>query len=183
MAGDKDGSLSAREMEVLALAWQCMDAPPKIDMQKLALLTGYTPGSAAVTMGNIKRKLKQRSGDASTSSAPSTPKRGSAAAGRSRTMTPKSSTGKRGASASASATPSKRAKSGGRQGKKIVAKEEEDDANDANDDDDVPMSGGARVKKEVLDEGLEYGGGEDGESGVAMLKGVGWGGDEEVEEE
>ncbi|KAL7779588.1 hypothetical protein CFE70_009092 [Pyrenophora teres f. teres 0-1] len=39
-------TFTPREMEVLALAWHCMESQPKIDMNKLASLTGYTPGSA-----------------------------------------------------------------------------------------------------------------------------------------
>ncbi|KAH7078248.1 hypothetical protein FB567DRAFT_130888 [Paraphoma chrysanthemicola] len=57
--GDKN-DLTARENEVLALAWQCFESEPKVDMHKLASLTGYTPGSAAFTMGKIKRKLKNK---------------------------------------------------------------------------------------------------------------------------
>ena len=33
-------------------------SPPQIDIKKLARLTGYTEGSASVTIGKIKRKLK-----------------------------------------------------------------------------------------------------------------------------
>ncbi|EOA81738.1 hypothetical protein ACJQWK_11114 [Exserohilum turcicum] len=74
MPGIKEVTFSAREMEVLALAWQCMETPPKIDMVKLAALTGYTPGSASVTLGNIKRKIKlvgdSAAADASAASLP-----------------------------------------------------------------------------------------------------------------
>ncbi|KAF2007266.1 hypothetical protein P154DRAFT_614675 [Amniculicola lignicola CBS 123094] len=51
-------AFTPREMEVLALAWQCMESEPKINMAKLAQLTGYTHASAGVTFGKIKRKLK-----------------------------------------------------------------------------------------------------------------------------
>lgn len=78
-----DNSLSQKEMETLALAWQCFDSEPKVrlpkqhmcsqyqscspltttqvDTKKLAALTGYTVGSAGVTLGKIKRKLKNMS--------------------------------------------------------------------------------------------------------------------------
>lgn len=39
-------------------------------MDKLAKLTGYTPGSASVTLGKIKRKMKQHAGGASPISTP-----------------------------------------------------------------------------------------------------------------
>ncbi|KAH7078949.1 hypothetical protein BKA63DRAFT_507449 [Paraphoma chrysanthemicola] len=64
--GDKN-DLTARENEVLALAWQCFESEPKVDMHKLASLTGYTPGSAAFTMGKIKRKLKNKTAGISAS--------------------------------------------------------------------------------------------------------------------
>jgi hypothetical protein len=72
-------------------------------MQKLALLTGYTPSSASVTFGTIKRKLKAL-GDAA---GPATPKNGSSKAS---TTTPSRSGAKRAAKPAADDTPSKRAK-------------------------------------------------------------------------
>ncbi|KAF2440713.1 hypothetical protein P171DRAFT_106571 [Karstenula rhodostoma CBS 690.94] len=93
-------NFSAREMEVLALAWQCFESEPKIDIKKLARLTGYTEGSASVTIGKIKRKLKTHGGDAGATPAV-TPKK-----------TPKS--GKRTAGTTAvEDTPSKKKKSKG----------------------------------------------------------------------
>ncbi|KAF2794126.1 hypothetical protein K505DRAFT_304579 [Melanomma pulvis-pyrius CBS 109.77] len=73
MAKEEDISFSPREMEVLALAWQCMETEPKINMAKLAHLTGYTQGSASVTLGKIKRKMRQHAEGAGTS--PTTPKK------------------------------------------------------------------------------------------------------------
>ncbi|KAH6620452.1 hypothetical protein C7974DRAFT_234414 [Boeremia exigua] len=111
--------LTAREMEVLGLAWQCMDSDPKIDYTKLAQLTGYTPGSASVTFGKIKRKLKAKAAGSSAVSV--TPKK--AAGGIPKTpKTPKS--GKRGATEdAATGTPSKK----GKKASKAVNDEEEDE--------------------------------------------------------
>ncbi|UPX13575.1 uncharacterized protein EKO05_0004078 [Ascochyta rabiei] len=36
----KTTTLSARENEILALAWQCFEADPKVNMEKLAGLSG-----------------------------------------------------------------------------------------------------------------------------------------------
>ncbi|KAF1365926.1 hypothetical protein EJ07DRAFT_170669 [Lizonia empirigonia] len=88
--------LTSREMEVLALAWQCMESEPKIDNNRLAELTGYTPGSASVTLGKIKRKLKLRA--VGSTGAPTTPKKAGVNAG-GQLKTPKS--GKRGQQAPA----------------------------------------------------------------------------------
>lgn len=77
----------------------------QVDYNKLAALTGYTPGSASVTFGKIKRKLKAKA--AGPSATPATPKK--TAAGK--TKTPKS--GKRGAiEEAAPGTPSKKGKKG-----------------------------------------------------------------------
>ncbi|KAF2877108.1 hypothetical protein BDV95DRAFT_601524 [Massariosphaeria phaeospora] len=131
-------SFSAREMEVLALAWQCMESEPKIDIDKLASLTGYTHGSASVTMGNIKRKLKQHA--ASVGGAPVTPKKGSSG-GRPKT-TPKS-TGKRGASATGDADASPTKKQKGAAPKKRAA---------ANLSDDDEEFGDFKIKGEEKDD-------------------------------
>jgi hypothetical protein len=108
----------------------------QIDMVKLASLTGYTPGSASVTFGNIKRKIKQL-GDGLAADGPATPKKGARSKA---TPTPKS-TGKR----TASATDANEDESPSKRPKKSTAKKIRDD-----DDDDehfVP-----RVKKEEVDE-------------------------------
>lgn len=82
-------------------------------MNKLAQLTGYTPGSASVTFGNIKRKIKLL-GEGVAASGPSTPKK-AGGPGRSKAgaATPKSS-GKRTSAAAgaegADETPTKRKK-------------------------------------------------------------------------
>jgi flagellum-specific peptidoglycan hydrolase FlgJ len=113
-------------------------------MVKLASLTGYTPGSASVTFGNIKRKLKQL-GEGLAADGPATPKNGRSKA----TATPKSSTSKRTASSKPAdaddedqPTPSKRPK-------KTAAPKKSRDANDDDDDDEhfVP-----RVKKEEVED-------------------------------
>ncbi|KAK3076258.1 hypothetical protein LTS18_013494 [Coniosporium uncinatum] len=56
-------NLSEKEMRLLALAWQCFDNNPKIDNKKLAKISGYTEGSAQVTLGKIKRKLAAAAAD------------------------------------------------------------------------------------------------------------------------
>jgi hypothetical protein len=95
-------------------------------MVKLASLTGYTAGSASVTFGNIKRKLKLL-GEGLAADGPATPKKGGGP-GRSKASgaTPKS-TGKRGASKAPGTTddetPTKRAKKG-------TAKKTRDDDDD-----------------------------------------------------
>jgi hypothetical protein len=99
-------------------------------MAKLASLTGYTPGSASVTFGNIKRKLKQL-GEGLAADGPATPKNG---ARKATGTTPKSS--KRGATEDP--TPSKRAK-------KTPAKKARDDTDDDDDEHFIP-----HVKKEEV---------------------------------
>ncbi|KAJ4366655.1 hypothetical protein N0V95_000156 [Ascochyta clinopodiicola] len=112
--------LTTREMEVLALAWQCMENEPKIDTHKLAQLTGYTPGSASVTLGKIKRKLKNKAAGVTTSN-PATPKR--QINNRGPRSTPKSSA-KRGAIEDAAAvTPSKK----GKKTSKLSANDDDDE--------------------------------------------------------
>ncbi|KAF2632758.1 hypothetical protein BU25DRAFT_453942 [Macroventuria anomochaeta] len=122
--------LTPREMEVLALAWQCMDSDPKVDYIKLAELTGYTTASAGVTFGKIKRKLKAKA--TGSSKVPATPKKSGNAVGRPKT--PKS--GKRSATEDAAAgTPSKK-------GKKV--------SNPANNDEDDEEFGNFNIKKEEV---------------------------------
>jgi len=105
-------------------------------MQKLASLTGYTTGSASVTFGNIKRKIKLL-GEGLAADGPATPKNG-AGAGRSKaSATPK----KRGTSSATAAddeSPTKRAKK--QSAKKNRMNEDQDD-----DEDFAP-----KVKKEEL---------------------------------
>ncbi|KAF2110446.1 hypothetical protein BDV96DRAFT_651084 [Lophiotrema nucula] len=66
----EDTKFSAREMEVLALCWQCFDGEPKINYDKLADLTGYTIGSAKTTVGNLKRKLNRITSSANANPTP-----------------------------------------------------------------------------------------------------------------
>ncbi|KAI4637797.1 hypothetical protein J4E83_000615 [Alternaria metachromatica] len=140
-------SLSAREIEVLALAWQCVDPQPKVDMVKLAALTGYTPGSASVTFGNIKRKLKNMAAGASEDS-PATPAK-SRSGGRPRTATT-STPKKRGATTAAPASASKR------RAARQPTYSNEASANDDDDDDDFGLHG-PKVKKEepAFDDGFD----------------------------
>lgn len=174
--------LTTREMEVLALAWQCMETEPKVSDMTLLLeapevneliLTAspdqyqqastidwrtltflhlkasslsnfadthqYTPGSASVTLGKIKRKLKLKAA-ASTgimpttnTAVPATPRKArNNAAGQPKT--PKS--GKRGATNGTDGdTPSKR-------GKKT--------SKSSNDNDDDEEFAAFSVKKEEI---------------------------------
>jgi hypothetical protein len=158
MSADKAIVFSAREMEVLALAWQCMEQqpkvriplpchftvtqyisyihtdPPQVDMNKLASLTGYTPGSASVTFGNIKRKIKLL-GEGLAADGPANPKK-TGGPGRGKTGTTPKSTGKRGAAANDDESPTKRAK-------KSSAKKSR--SSDDDEEDIIP-----KVKKEEL---------------------------------
>ncbi|KAF2735523.1 hypothetical protein EJ04DRAFT_434820 [Polyplosphaeria fusca] len=137
MASTEGLNLSAREMEVLALAWQCMEAEPKIDTAKLARLTGYTPNSATVTLSRIKRKLKDHAAQfdennpalpKNASSAAGTPKKtsGTAAAGTSKD--PKS-TGKRATKVTATGdeSPTKKRKATAKKGKGAASNGDDDD--------------------------------------------------------
>ncbi|KAI4956040.1 hypothetical protein J4E91_000250 [Alternaria rosae] len=140
--------LTPRENEVLALAWQCFEQEPKVDMNKLAALTGYTLGSAGFTMGKIKRKLKNKTAGISEDSPAAKSTRG-----RPRTATATSTPKKRGATA-APTSASKRSK-------KVAAARKttsSPSASDANDDDDNDFNlGGPKVKKEepAFDDGFD----------------------------
>ncbi|KAL6712304.1 hypothetical protein ACN47E_000181 [Coniothyrium glycines] len=154
-------TFTPREMEVLALAWQCMETPPKINMAKLAALANYTPGSAGVMLGAIKRKIKLLEGASASAGAgsagagaPSTPKKGGGAAGR-KTGTP----GKRGASAGASATPRKRQKAG------LGVRQRGEDGED--DEEELVVRGETKVKVEKVEDEES---GEDG--GAGLLAGL-----------
>ncbi|EUC47043.1 hypothetical protein COCMIDRAFT_35346 [Bipolaris oryzae ATCC 44560] len=132
-SNSKDVSFTPREMEVLALAWQCMETQPKIDMAKLGALAGYTPGSASVTFGKIKSKLKllgESLQDTPGTPSKSTPKKKAA--------TPASTTPRKRKNAAlvADATPSKKGK---------MPMREEDDVED---DDEVIKCDVSGVKKE-----------------------------------
>lgn len=114
-------------------------------MTKLASLTGYTVGSASVTFGKIKQKIKHL-GEGLAADGPATPKRGGGP-GRSK-ATPKS-TGKRAAFKSAgddngSESPTKRSKKTAG-----AAKKKRNNGDDDDDDDDDEMFA-PRVKKEEL---------------------------------
>ncbi|KAI0111147.1 hypothetical protein GGR51DRAFT_569209 [Nemania sp. FL0031] len=53
-----DGELTAKEKAILALAWKCFQNEPKIDLDKLAALGGYTnPRSASNILAVAKKKL------------------------------------------------------------------------------------------------------------------------------
>lgn len=112
-------------------------------MNKLAALTGYTPGSAGFTMGKIKRKLKNKTAGISEDSP--APKSRS---GRPRTAAATSTPKKRGATA-AHASASKRR----------TARQPTSSASDGNNDDDDDDFGlnGPKVKKEepAFDDGFD----------------------------
>ncbi|KAF2275798.1 uncharacterized protein EI97DRAFT_55601 [Westerdykella ornata] len=74
MASNTGQKFSAREQEILALAWQCFETEPKIDYKKFAQLAGYTEGSAKTIMGTLRRKLKDHAAGVAPST-PSTPKK------------------------------------------------------------------------------------------------------------
>jgi hypothetical protein len=164
---DKSVTFSPREMEVLALAWQCMETQPKvrlpsvlcippapphhasifiayaltqrqIDMDKLAALTGYTPGSASVTLGKIKQKIKLVG--SSTPAAPITPKRAGGP------VRGKASSAKRGAAKANDddESPSKK--------RKAPAKKIREEDIEADDDEEQFM--GIGIKKEQSPEGM-----------------------------
>jgi hypothetical protein len=105
-------------------------------MVKLASLTGYTPGSASVTFGNIKRKIKQL-GDGLAADGPATPKKGA----RSKATATPNSTGKR----TAATTDINEDESPSKRPKKSSAKKTRDDDDDDDDEHFVP-----RVKKEEV---------------------------------
>ncbi|KAJ4334842.1 hypothetical protein N0V87_006537 [Didymella glomerata] len=52
---ENKNALTSRENEVLALTWQCFEAEPKVNIDKLSSLTG---GSARFALGRIKNKLR-----------------------------------------------------------------------------------------------------------------------------
>ncbi|PNS21789.1 PWWP domain-containing protein2 [Sphaceloma murrayae] len=50
--------LSAREQELMSMAWQCMETEPKLDMKKFAEMAKFTnPRSATNAWRTIKTKL------------------------------------------------------------------------------------------------------------------------------
>ncbi|KAI1463810.1 uncharacterized protein F4812DRAFT_232093 [Daldinia caldariorum] len=107
---------SAREMEVLAIAWQCFEVAPKINWDKLAKLAPFKNVSTARScFAPIKKKLALASGEitAAQTSEPSTPtKRG----------------GKRKASVEKTPRSGKKAKTAS----KALSSFEEDDEEEAN---------------------------------------------------
>ncbi|KAG9664159.1 hypothetical protein KCU64_g856, partial [Aureobasidium melanogenum] len=57
-------ALSARDVEVLAAAFQCLKTPPEIDFDKLAERAGYKNGqSARACFQDIKKKLRAAGND------------------------------------------------------------------------------------------------------------------------
>jgi len=114
-------------------------------MNKLASLTGYTPGSASVTFGNIKRKIKLL-GEGLAANGPATPKNGSGA-GRAK-ATPKSS-GKRTAKAAAAGSDEEEAATPSKRPKKNSAKKPR---RNADDDDDEEFASFGNIKKEELND-------------------------------
>ncbi|EMD65877.1 hypothetical protein COCSADRAFT_159464 [Bipolaris sorokiniana ND90Pr] len=154
-SNSKDVSFTPREMEVLALAWQCMETQPKIDMAKLGSLAGYTPASASVTFGRIKSKLKLLG--ESLQDTPGTPGTPSKSMPKKKAATPASTPRKRkNAAPAADATPSKKGK---------MPMREEDDVED---DDEVIKCDVSGVKEDIEDYGFL--------SGIEAYAGGGGGG-------
>ncbi|PVI02335.1 hypothetical protein DM02DRAFT_670625 [Periconia macrospinosa] len=168
-------SLSSREMEVLALAWQCMDTEPKIDFEKLATLAGYgSRNSASVTFNNIRKKIKNSA--PTSSSVPATPRKTKqAAGGGSAVKTPRSGGGtstpgtkKRGAAKSSvvdAGTPSKKQKNSKSVAQQKVQRDHrdedertdfalsEDEGEGGYDGGPVTMEGSAKIKTEAVEMG------------------------------
>ncbi|KAK6202224.1 hypothetical protein LQW54_008936 [Pestalotiopsis sp. IQ-011] len=74
-AAAKKIELTAREVEVLAAAWQSFKSDPEVDIPKLSQLVGFqNPRSAANLMGQIKKKLTamEANGDFSVAAVPKT---------------------------------------------------------------------------------------------------------------
>ncbi|KAK6953771.1 hypothetical protein Daesc_003733 [Daldinia eschscholtzii] len=72
--------LTAREMEILAMAWQCIEGGPKINYDKLAKLAPFkNVTTARACFTPIKKKLALASGElaAAQTGEPSTPTKGS----------------------------------------------------------------------------------------------------------
>ncbi|XDG09803.1 hypothetical protein ABKA04_009418 [Annulohypoxylon sp. FPYF3050] len=66
--------LSPRDMEILALAWQCFETQPKVNYEKLAKIAEFKNANTASTcFGSVKKKIMS----ASKSSEPSTPTKSS----------------------------------------------------------------------------------------------------------
>ncbi|KAI2776265.1 hypothetical protein F4815DRAFT_360493 [Daldinia loculata] len=75
----KDTQFTARDMEILGIAWQCFEVAPKINWNKLAQLAPFKNASTArACFGPIKKKLALASGESTTAntSEPSTPTKG-----------------------------------------------------------------------------------------------------------
>ncbi|KAF2202502.1 hypothetical protein GQ43DRAFT_439644 [Delitschia confertaspora ATCC 74209] len=132
-------------------------------------MSGYTLGSAKVTFGKIRRKIKAFDGsaDGTAAVAPATPKKAASAAPK----TPKSSA-KRGAATNTGedGSPTKKSKATPKgRGKKKVVKAEED-AMDNEDDVGLKRKVERYVKEEVVDEDEEL---EDENGGSQSLFGDG----------
>ncbi|KAJ4374292.1 hypothetical protein N0V83_003033 [Neocucurbitaria cava] len=152
MAAEKEVTFSPREMEVLAIAWQCMETQPKplnnltihylmrypealrttnppranntqVNMEKLARLTGYTPKSAQVTFGKITRKIKLMA-ESLSENGPATPKKGGGGPKATPTSTTSKSGGGKRTAAADNETPSKKQKNQGGGGARNKAKKE-----------------------------------------------------------
>ncbi|KAF2454350.1 hypothetical protein BDY21DRAFT_423892 [Lineolata rhizophorae] len=76
----KDSSMSERDMQVLALSWQCFTTQPNVDYEKLAALAGYkNKETASVILGGIRRKLLKLAPAPANGAAPGTPSKTAAA--------------------------------------------------------------------------------------------------------
>ncbi|KAF2641700.1 hypothetical protein P280DRAFT_516720 [Massarina eburnea CBS 473.64] len=137
-------TFSAKEMQNLALAWQCMETEPKINMDKFAELAGYgSRASASVTFGNLKRKLKALADGNNFARTPvSTPKKSATSA---TTKTPRS--GKRGPTAADNESPAKKKKGGNATSQKQTQHQSGDEY-DGDHGKEGEELGGIRVKAE-----------------------------------
>ncbi|KAF2140827.1 uncharacterized protein K452DRAFT_298911 [Aplosporella prunicola CBS 121167] len=65
----KASNLSARDLEVTALVWQCFKSDPSVDYEKLAQLANFkNAASASACWGTIKKKLLANSNKSVTAS-------------------------------------------------------------------------------------------------------------------
>ncbi|KAI7230919.1 hypothetical protein KC330_g6705 [Hortaea werneckii] len=144
--------LSQKQMEYLALAWQCFETEPKIDYNKFYQIAHLASANSARELMRVtKKKLKEEYGAlavASSGDPPGTPRS-------TNTNTPKKAgkaTDRNGGSASASGTPSAAGKKRGRKPKGFEGRGGED-VDDEEEEEGSPlkkgkMGGLVEVKRE-----------------------------------
>ncbi|KAI6868951.1 hypothetical protein KC338_g3723 [Hortaea werneckii] len=152
--------LSQKQMEYLALAWQCFETEPKIDYNKFYRVANLaSPASARELMRVTKKKLKEEYGalgDAGGNGNPGTPN--------TNTSTPKKAgkaPGRNGGGLSTSATTGTPSGTGGKKrGRKPKGGEGDGDVDDVEEEEGSPlkkkgkMTGddGVEVKREKVEE-------------------------------